>query len=102
MLSAGICPILDDDTNSLDALASNIGKGMVIRIRPEFSRAAALGAVVLLTNISTAAQTPSEGSHLEFEVASVKRVEPPAPAHAVGLNITPGRVLIEAATLRMA
>jgi hypothetical protein len=28
------------------------------------------------------------------------RVEPPAPAHAVGLNITPGRLLIEAATLR--
>ena len=35
-----------------------------------------------------------------FEVASVKFVDPPAPAHAVGLNITPGRLGIDAATLR--
>jgi uncharacterized protein (TIGR03435 family) len=35
-----------------------------------------------------------------FEVASVKLVDPPAPAHAVGMNITPGRLGIDAATLR--
>jgi uncharacterized protein DUF3738 len=73
---------------------------MVNRIRLGFCRAVALWVVALVTIVSPAAQTPPNGSHLEFEVASVKRVEPPAPAHAVGLNITPGRLLIEAATLR--
>ena len=73
---------------------------MVNRIRLGFCRAVALLVVALVTIVSPAAQTPPNGSHLEFEVASVKRVEPPAPAHAVSLNITPGRLLIEAATLR--
>jgi uncharacterized protein (TIGR03435 family) len=73
---------------------------MTIRIRPGFRCTAAFGIVALLTFVSPAAQTPSDGAHVEFEVASVKLVEPPAPAHAVGLNITPGRLLIEAATLR--
>src|SRR5262249_44347492 len=69
-------------------------------IRTRSRRAAAIGIVALLTIVSSAAQTPSADSHTEFEVASVKRVEPPAPGHAVGLNITPGRLFIEAATLR--
>jgi uncharacterized protein (TIGR03435 family) len=73
---------------------------MTIRIRADSRRAAAFGIVSLLTFVSSAAQTPTQGPHLEFEVASVKLVDPPAPPHAVGLIITPGRVLIEAATLR--
>lgn len=64
------------------------------------STAAAFGIVALLTFVSPAAQTPPQGPHVQFEVASVKLVDPPAPPHGVGLIITPGRVSIEAATLR--
>src|SRR5262245_20312893 len=73
---------------------------MTVGHRTRSTRTAAFGIVAFLTIVSSAAQTPSNYSHTEFEVASVKRVEPPAPPHAVGLNIGPGRLLIEAATLR--
>jgi uncharacterized protein (TIGR03435 family) len=58
-----------------------------------------LGAVGIVAVVGgvLAAQTPASPA---FEVASVKLVEPPAPAHAVRLNISPGRLGIDAATLR--
>ena len=59
----------------------------------------AVGIVAVVGGIvgGLAAQTPASPA---FEVASVKLVEPPAPAHAVRLNVSPGRLTIDAATLR--
>jgi uncharacterized protein (TIGR03435 family) len=58
------------------------------------------GAVVKAAPLPPSMQASSTGARLEFEVASVRSVQPPAPPHGVGLTITPGRVEIEAATLR--
>ena len=59
----------------------------------------AVGIVAVVGGIAgvLAAQAPASPA---FEVASVKLVEPPAPAHAVRLNVSPGRLTIDAATLR--
>jgi uncharacterized protein (TIGR03435 family) len=56
--------------------------------------------IAFISIVAPTAQTPSGGSRIEFEVASIRRVDPPAPPHGVSLKITPGRLLIEAATLR--
>ena len=58
--------------------------------------AAVVGCCVAVT---LSAQTPAPASPA-FEVASVKLVEPPMPAHAVRLNVSPGRLTVDAATLR--
>lgn len=52
--------------------------------------------IIALMTSSALAQNP----RLEFEVASVKLVNPPMGPHAVGLRIDHGRATIEGATLR--
>jgi uncharacterized protein (TIGR03435 family) len=61
-----------------------------------------LGAVGIVAVVGGFAGVPTAQTLVgpAFDVASVKLVEPPLPTHAVRLNVSPGRLTIEAATLR--
>jgi uncharacterized protein (TIGR03435 family) len=56
-------------------------------------------AIVLLIAFSCFAQGPA-ATRMEFEVASVKLVDPPMGPHAVGLVVNHGLARLEGATLR--